>query len=134
MDISRPDIKQKKRRQQWVIAGVVVVVLAVAALFVMRLKPAAPEVDRATVWTDVVKRGPMLRQVRGPGTLVPREESIQLIPAQTDSTVVRIRVLPGAKVEPDTVLMDMVDPELQQELLDAQLQLRGAEADYINTR
>jgi HlyD family secretion protein len=101
---------------------------------VTRLKPAAPEVDRATVWTDVVKRGPLLRQVRGPGTLVPREDKIRLIPAETAATVVRIRVLPGAKVEPDTVLMDLVDPELQQELLDAQLQLKGAEADYINTR
>ena len=108
--------------------------LALVAFFVTRLKPAAPEVDRATVWTDVVKRGPLLRQVRGPGTLVPREDKIRLIPAETAATVVRIRVLPGAKVEPDTVLMDMVDPELQQELLDAQLQLKGAEADYINTR
>src|SRR5277367_3605034 len=134
MDISRPDIKQKKMRRQWIMAGVGVVVLAAVALFVMRLKPAAPEVERATVWTDVVKRGPLLRQVRGPGTLVPREDKIRIIPAETDATIVRIRVLPGAKVEPDTVLMDMVDPELQQELLDAQLQLKGAEADYINTR
>jgi HlyD family secretion protein len=134
MDISRPDIKKKKTRRQWIYAGVGVVTLALVAFFVTRLKPAAPEVDRATVWTDVVKRGPLLRQVRGPGTLVPREDKIRLIPAETAATVVRIRVLPGAKVEPDTVLMDMVDPELQQELLDAQLQLKGAEADYINTR
>ena len=134
MDISRPDIKQKKRRRQWLAAGVAVAVLAVVALFVTRLKPAAPEVDRTTVWTDVVKRGPLLRQVRGPGTLVPREDKIRLIPAETEATVVRIRVLPGAKVEPETILMDLVDPTLQQELLDAQLQLKGAEADYINTR
>jgi len=134
MDISRPDIKKKKMRRQLVIAGCGVVALAVVAFFVTRLKPAAPEVDRATVWTDAVKRGPLLRQVRGPGTLVPREDKIRLIPAETAATVVRIRVLPGAKVEPDTVLMDLVDPQLQQELLDAQLQLKGAEADYINTR
>jgi HlyD family secretion protein len=134
MDISRPDIKKKKTRRQWIYAGIGVVTLALVAFFVTRLKPAAPEVDRATVWTDVVKRGPLLRQVRGPGTLVPREDKIRLIPAETAATVVRIRVLPGAKVAPDTVLMDMVDPELQQELLDAQLQLKGAEADYINTR
>ena len=108
--------------------------LAVIAFFVTRLKPAAPEVDRATVWTDTVKRGPLLRQVRGPGSLVPREDKIRLIPAETEATVVRIRVLPGAKVMPDTMLMDLVDPQLQQELLDAQLQLKGAEADYINTR
>jgi HlyD family secretion protein len=134
MDISRPDIKKKKTRRQWIYAGIGVVTLALMAFFVTRLKPAAPEVDRATVWTDVGKRGPLLRQVRGPGTLVPREDKIRLIPAETAATVVRIRVLPGAKVAPDTVLMDMVDPELQQELLDAELQLKGAEADYINTR
>ena len=134
MDISRPDIKQKKMRRQWIAAVGAVVVLAAAAFFVTRLKPAAPEVERATVWTDTVKRGPMLRQVRGPGTLVPREDRIRLIPAETEATVVRIRVLPGAKVEPGTVLMDLVDPTLQQELLDAQLQLKGAQADYINTR
>jgi HlyD family secretion protein len=134
MDISRPDIKKKKMRRQWIVGGCAVLALAVIAFFVTRLKPAAPEVDRATVWTDVVKRGPLLRQVRGPGSLVPREDKIRLIPAETEATVVRIRVLPGAKVEPDTVLMDLVDPQLQQELLDAQLQLKGAEADYINTR
>jgi len=134
MDISRPDIKQKKMRRQWIVAVGAVVVLAAAAFFVTRLKPAAPEVERATVWTDVVKRGPMLRQVRGPGTLVPREDKIRLIPSETEATVVRIRVLPGAKVQPDTILMDLVDPTLQQELLDAQLQLKGAQADYINTR
>ena len=134
MDISRPDIKKKKMRQQWILGACGVVALVVVGFFVMRLKPAAPEVDRATVWTDVVKRGPLLRQVRGPGTLVPREDKIRLIPSETEATVVRIRVLPGAKVEPDTVLMDLVDPQLQQELLDAQLQLKGAQADYINTR
>ncbi len=104
------------------------------ALFVSRLKPAAPTVDRATVWTDKVKRGPLLRQVRGPGTLVPREDRIRLIPAETEATVVRIRVLPGAKVEPDTLLMDLVDPTVQQELLDAQLQLKAAQADLTNVR
>ncbi len=134
MDISRPDIKQKKMRRQWLATGVGVLVLAGVALFVSRLKPAAPTVDRATVWTDEVKRGPLLRQVRGPGTLVPREDKIRLIPAETEATVVRIRVLPGAKVEPDTVLMDLVDPTVQQELLDAQLQLKAAQADLTNVR
>ncbi len=134
MDISRPDIKKKKIRRLWLIGGGWAVVLAVAAFFVMRLKPAAPEVDKATVWTDTVKRGPLLRQVRGPGTLVPREDRIRMIPSETDATVVRLRVLPGAKVEPDTVLIELVDPTLQQQLLDAQLQLKGAEADFINTR
>jgi len=134
MDISRPDIKRKKMRRQWVAIPVGVVALAAAAFFVARLKPAAPEVERATVWMDTVKRGPLLQLVRGPGTLVPREDKIRLIPAETEGTVVRIRVLPGAKVQPDTILLDLVDPTLQQELLDAQLQLKGAQADYINTR
>ncbi len=132
MDISRPDIKKKKQRRQWVVGGVALIVVAAIAFFVSRLKPAAPTVDRATIWTDTVKRGPMLRQVRGPGTLVPREESIQLIPAQTDATVVKIRVLPGTKVTPDTILLDLADPQLQQKLLDARLQLKAAEADYKN--
>ena len=130
MDISRPDIKKKKRRQQIIWAAIGIVVVAAIAFFVTRLKPAAPTVDRATVWTDSVKRGPMIRQVRGPGTLVPREESIQLIPAQTDATVVKIRVLPGTKVTPDTILLDLADPQLQQKLLDAQLALKGARSDY----
>ena len=134
MDISRPDIKQKKIRRQVIVTVLGVLVLAALALFVSRLKPAAPTVDRATVWTDEVKRGPLLRQVRGPGSLVPREDKIRLIPAETEATVVRIRVLPGAKVQPDTVLMDLVDPTVQQELLDAQLQLKAAQADLTNIR
>jgi HlyD family secretion protein len=131
MDIARPDIKQKKKRQMYVWAGAAVVVLLGAGFAVSRLKPAAPPVDRSTIWTDTVKRGPMIRQVRGStGQLMPREDSIQLIPAQTDATVVHIRVLPGAKVTPDTILMDMSDPELQQKLLDARLAEQQAEADY----
>jgi RND family efflux transporter MFP subunit len=131
MDIARPDLKKKKIRQYAVWAGVAAVLLTVAAVAVYRLKPAAPTVDRSTIWTDTVKRGPMIRQVRGStGSLVPREDSIELIPAQTDSTVVRIRVLPGAKVTPDTILMDLADPQLEQELLSAQLALKAAQADY----
>jgi len=131
MDIARPDIKKKRQRRFLLWAGIGVVVLAVAAVAVARLKPAAPTVDRSTIWTDTVKRGPMIRQVRGStGTLVPREDSIELIPAQTDATVVRIRVLPGAQVTPNTILMDLADPQLQQQVLNARLQLKAAEADY----
>ncbi len=132
MDISRPDIKRAKTKRRIIYSLVALVVLGVAAFFIVRLKPAAPSVDRSTVWTDSVKRGPMLRQVRGPGTLVPREDRIRLIPAETEATVARILVLPGAKVEPNTPLMELVDPQLQQELLDAQLQLKGSQADYQN--
>jgi RND family efflux transporter MFP subunit len=131
MDIARPDLKQKRKRQLMIWAGVAVVVVAVLVFAVSRLKPAAPTVDRSTVWTDVVKRGPLVRQVRAStGSLVPREDSIELIPAQTDATVVRIRVLPGAVVTPDTILLDMTDPQLEQEVLNAQLALKAAEADY----
>jgi HlyD family secretion protein len=131
MDIARPDIKQKKKRQMFVWAGVGIVVLAAAVWAVSRLKPAAPTVDRSTIWTDTVKRGPMIRQVRGStGSLVPREDSIELIPAQTEATVIRIRVLPGAQVTPSTVIMDLADPQLAQELLNAQLALKAAQADY----
>lgn len=134
MDIQRPDIKRKKIQRQWIAGGVGLLVLAAVAFFVSKLKPAAPTVDRATVWTDTVKQGPLLRQVRGPGTLVPREDRIRLIPAETEATVVRIRVLPGAKVEPNTVLMDLVDPTVEQELLDAQLSLKAAQTELTNIK
>lgn len=133
MDISRPDLKQRKRRRTVITLAVVLLLAGAAAFALLRLKPALPTVD-AAVWTDTVKRGPLLRQVRGPGTLVPREDKIRLIPAETEATVVRIRVLPGAHVEPDTTLMDLVDPAVQQQMLDAQLQLKSAQADYQNTR
>ena len=134
MDISRPDIKRKKIRQHWFIGVTVVAVLAIAGYLVTRLKPALPPVERSTIYPDTVKRGPMIRQVRGPGTLVPREDKIRLIPAETEATVVRILVLPGAKVEPDTLMMELADPTVQQGLLDAQLAVKGAQADLTNTR
>jgi len=132
MDISRPDIKKKKIRRQIILGVVGLVVLAGAAFGVMRLKPAAPGVDASTVWPDTVKRGNMIRQVRGLGTLVPSEESIRSIPSQTEATVVRIRVLPGTKVLPDTIIMDLDDPQLDQELLNAQLQLKSDQVAYHN--
>ncbi len=107
--------------------------LAAAIFSLLRLKPAAPTVT-GPLYTDVVRRGTLLRQVRGPGTLVPREDKILLVPAQTEATVVHIRVLPGAQVHPNTVLMDLVDPATQQQMLDAQLQLKSAQADLQNTR
>jgi HlyD family secretion protein len=133
MDISRPDIRKRKLHYRFTLAAIGLILVVVAAWFMLRLKPAVPTVDSA-VWTDTVKRGPFLRQVRGPGSLVPREDRIRLIPAETEATVVRIRVLPGAHVEPETVLMDLVDPELQQQLLDAQLQFQAAKADYKNAQ
>ncbi len=133
MDISRPDLKRKRTRRTALLAVLTLCVVAGAGAFVLRLKPALPTVD-AAVWTDTVKRGPLVRQVRGPGTLVPREDRVRLIPAETEATVLRIRVLPGAQVQPNTVLMDLADPSLEQQVLDAKLQLQSAEADYANTR
>ncbi len=97
-----------------------------------RLKPAAPTVERSTVWVDTVKRGSVLRQVRGLGTLVPMEGSIQFLPAVTEGRVDKILELPGAQVKADTVLLEMSNPQLTQEALDAQWKLKAAEADYKN--
>jgi RND family efflux transporter MFP subunit len=133
MDIARPDLKRQKTRRTVIFGTIAVLVAAGAAFFVMRLKPAVPTVD-SPVWTDTVKRGELLRQVRGPGSLVPREDKIRSIPALTDATVSRIVVLPGSKVKADTVIMDLVDPTVEQQLLDAQLALKGARADLENTR
>ncbi len=133
MDISRPERKQQKRRRSLLSGLAALVAVALAAFFVLRLKPAVASVD-GPVLTDTVKSGDLLRQVRGPGTLVPREDRIRLIPAETAATVLSIRVLPGATVTPDTILMELVDPTAQQQLLDAQLQLKAAKADMLNTR
>ena len=132
MDIARPDLKRKRTRRRVVLVLLALLVLSGAGFAVARLKPAAPSVDRSTVWTDTVKRGPMVRQVRGIGTLTPREDRIRLIPAETEATVVRLRVLPGAKVSPDTVVMDLTDPQLEQELLAAQLGVKSAQVEYTN--
>ena len=129
MDIARPEFKKQKRRKQAVI-GVFAVLIATAAFVgVSRLKPAAPSVERSTVWTDTVKRGPMLRQVRGLGTLVPSPEDVRQIPAETEATVMRIRVLPGTQVTADTVLLEMSNPQTEQAAADADLQLKAAEAE-----
>src|SRR5215208_3796216 len=130
MDIQRPAsvARQKKlRRVSFAIAGVLVIGLVSVVL--ARLKPAAPTVERATVWVDTVKRGPMLRQVRGLGTLVPVDEARRLIPAVTQGRVERILIRPGVEVTPDTVVLELSEPQLQQQLSEADQQMRAAEAD-----
>ena len=130
MDIARPELKRQKRRRQilWSIAALAI--LVVVTVGISRLKPAAPTVDRSTIWTDTVKRGSMLRQVRGLGSLIPSHEDVRQIPAETEATVIRIDKLPGSQVTADTVLVEMVNPQLEQEALDAQLQVKAAEAEY----
>lgn len=130
MDIARPEFKLQKRRRQVIWLSIVVVVVVAASIGISRLKPAAPEVERGTVWTDTVKRGPMLRQVRGLGSLIPSQEFTRQIPAETEATVIRIHMLPGSQVKADTVLAEMSNPQTEQAALDAQLQLRAAEAEY----
>lgn len=128
VDIARPDIARAKRVRRiayGVGAGVVVILITVG---VSRLEPAAPGVDRDTVYTDTVQRGEMLRQVRGTGTLVPQE--IRWISAVTNSTVERIVLRPGVTVEPDTVIVELSNPQLEQSALEARLQLEAAQARY----
>src|SRR5207247_6747688 len=129
MDIARPEFKRQKRRRQiiWLVIGIAC--LGAVTVGVSRLKPAAPEVERSTVWTDTVKRGPMLRQVRGLGSLIPSQEFTRQIPAETEATVVRILKLPGSQVKADTLLLEMSNPQAEQAAVDARLQLKAAEAE-----
>src|SRR5579863_8643682 len=134
MDIARPEFKERKRRRQIIIGAVVVVIVAALTVIVYRLRPAAPTVERGTVWTDTVKRGSMLRQVRGIGLLLPSQESVLQIPAETEATVLRIHLLPGSLVKRDSVLMDMSNPQVEQAAVDAHLQWKAAEADLQSQR
>ena len=134
MDIQRPDQSRSKKVKRIIYAGTAVLATAGVSIGVSRLRPAAPLVDRASVWTDEVKRGSMLRDVHGMGTLVP--EDIRWIPAQTSARVERIVMRPGvdAVVKPDSVVLELSDPQVQRDMLDAQYQLKGAEADYANLK
>src|ERR1700752_211153 len=134
MDIARPEFKTEKRRRQLFILAAVISGLAAVSVGVSRLRPAAPTVERGTVWTDTVKRGSMLRQVRGIGSLVPSQESVLQIPAETEANVVRIRMLPGSLVKTDTILLDMSNPQVEQAAVDAQLQRKAAQAEYQSQR
>src|SRR5229473_3107942 len=121
MDIPRKTspLKRRIRRAAYAVTGVGVIVATTVGL--SRLKPAA------TVVVDSVRRGQLLRQVRGLGTLVPEE--IRWIPAATDGRVERRLVLPGTAVKPETVLLELSNPELQQTAIDAEYQLKAAQAD-----
>ncbi len=130
MDIARPDLKREKQRKQVVIGLLAVAVLVAVGLTVARMKPAAPVVDRGTIFSDTVKRGPMLRQVRGLGTLVPDQENVRQIPAETEATVVRIHLLPGSQVNADSILLEMSNPQTEQGAVDADLQWKAAQAEY----
>jgi HlyD family secretion protein len=132
VDIARPSQARKKRIRRILYISVAVLVIAGISLGVSRLKPAAPTVDRAVVWIDTVKRGDFTRQVRGSGTLVP--EDIRWIPAQTQGRVERIVLRPGAKVTPDSVILELSNPELNQTVTEAQLSYQSALAAFTNRK
>jgi len=132
MDVARPDLARKKRKRRLMIIGGSVLALVVIGVVISRLKPAAISVDRASVWVDTVKRGPMLRQVRGLGTLVP--EDIRWIAASKEGRVEKIIVRPGAQVKPDTLILELSSPDLEQAALDAESQYKAAEAELTTLR
>lgn len=125
-----PSYKKKKKRR--LILGVSAAAIAAVSLSVVlaQIGPAAPRVDRQEVWVDTVKRGEMLRQVRGPGTLVPID--IRWVTTNVEGRVEAKHLLPGTEVQPDTVILELSNPELEQSLKDAELALRAAEAEYEN--
>lgn len=132
MDIPRPDRARALRRRRWLMTALSVAALAVVTLVVSRLEPAAPSVDRASVYIDTVKRGEMLLQVRGPGSLVP--ERIQYVQAETDGRVERILIQPGAEVQPETILLELSNPELKQSAFDAEWAVKAADAQLERLR
>jgi RND family efflux transporter MFP subunit len=134
MDILREDFAKKKQRRRFLVGGAGVLAILLISLGLSRLKPAAPTVDKGTVLIDTVKRGPLERQVRGPGSLVPQTEGILQISASTDARVERLLAQPGSPVTPDTILLEMSNPELEKDALNADWQLKAGQADLVNTR
>jgi HlyD family secretion protein len=132
MDIARPSRAREKKIRRILLGSAGLVAALLITLGLSRLKPAAPSVERATLLIDNVKRGPMLREVRGLGTLVPEE--IRWIPAATEGRVERIVVQPGSQVKADTVVLELSNPEVEMQSLDAQSQLRGAEAQLVELK
>jgi HlyD family secretion protein len=134
VDIVREDIAEKKRKKRILLAAGAATVVLLITLGLSRLKPAAPSVEKGTLWVDTVHRGPMLRQVRGPGSLVVESEGTRILSAGTDARVERLVVLPGAKVEPGTLLIEMSNTELSRDALDAEQQLKAGLAEMTSTR
>ena len=128
MDIPRSGQAEKRRMRRNILIVAAIAVVSLVTFGLSRLEPAAPTVAKETVWIETVKRGPMLRQVRGPGSLVP--EDVRWISSPVVARVERIPALPGVEVQADTVLLEMSDPEISQAALEAEAQLRAAEADY----
>jgi HlyD family secretion protein len=132
MDIARPERARQIRTRRIITWAAVALVIGLATLGLSRLRPAAPEVDKGNLWIGQVARGPMLREVRGTGTLVPVD--VNWIAAANDARVVRILTLAGSPVEPDTVILELSNPEQVQKEADAKFQLAAAEADYTSLK
>jgi HlyD family secretion protein len=133
VDIARPaSVARKKKIRRIIFATAAILAIGGITYAVSQLKPAAPSVERASVWVDTVKKGPMLRLVRGSGTLVPEE--IRWIPARTSGRVERILLRPGAVVTPGTVILELSNPELQQQVKEAQLAFQSAQAGFQNRK
>ena len=132
MDIARPDQARRKRRKRLLLSAAALLAICLVTAGVSQLKPAAPTVEKGSIWTDTVKQGEMLRSIRGNGSLVP--EQIQFVQAETDGRVERIYVLPGAEVKADTVLLELSNQQLKQDVFDAEWQLKGAEAQLTKLK
>jgi len=132
MDIARPNVAKEKRRKRIIYAAIAGVVLIGITVLLSQLKPAAPTMERNLVWIGTVKRGPMLRQVRGLGTLVPEE--IRWIAARTQGRVEKIILRPGAPVEPGTLILELSNPDVVSAAANAKSQLLAAEAQLANQR
>src|SRR3981081_3607692 len=132
MDVPREGVAAKKKKRRIMIIAATAGGVLLATFALSRLKPAVPSVDRSTVWIDTVKRGPMVRQVRGLGTLVP--EDIRWIAAATEGRVEKIIVWPGTPVQPDTVILELSSPEFEQSAHDAESKASGAEAELTTLR
>ena len=130
MDIARPDLAKKKRRKMTLYVGIGVVAVVIASIAISSLKPAAPAIDRNLVWVDTVKRGPMVRQVRGIGSLVP--ENIRIVTSRSAGRVDRIVLRAGAPVTPDSIIVELANPDVIQAAEAADSQLQAAEAEFTN--
>ncbi|MEX2124629.1 MAG: efflux RND transporter periplasmic adaptor subunit [Woeseia sp.] len=128
MDFVRDDLKQKRKRRRWSYSAAAATGVLALGIFLATLEPAAPSVERAALYIDTVERGEMLLQVRGPGVLVPSE--IRWIAAASEARVDRVVVKPGASVTADTVLVEMSNPELEQQVFEVRAEVTAAEADY----
>jgi HlyD family secretion protein len=132
MDVPREGVAAKKRKRRILIISASAVGLILATFALSRLKPAAPSVDRSSVWIDTVKRGPMVRQVRGLGTLVPEE--FRWLPTTTEASIEKILIWPGTKVEAGDVILELTSPELEQSAHEAESKAKGAEAELATEK